>query len=306
MLNEYLNKLEYELDKRNIEEKNDILQYFEEMITDRVESGEKIEDVITSLGDASSLVTSLFGPSDHEEEKRENSTNRKFEEFYDVREIKIDNVSYDISFTKASGRTVSVEFNDDEYNTLKIRYEHGKLKIEQECFKGLDRFFNAFSKLFSNDRKETFGNYKAVITIPENSELDLNVETVNGDLEFEEIQAGRLRINGVNGDMSFDHCAFERNEIDSVNGDIEIRDMSILDRFKTDLVSADLKADMLRCEEIRIESVSGDVDLLIDGQADQYDVKISKVLKEQSYQGRGRGKLRIETVSGDISYSFTR
>ena len=105
--------------------------------------------------------------------------------------------------------------------------------------------------------------------------------------------------------MNFDHCVFERNEIESVNGDIVIRDVTIADRLKADLVNADLKADILRCEEIRIETVSGDVDLLIDGQQDQYDIKVSKILKEQSYRGRGRGKLRIETVSGDIQYSFT-
>lgn len=304
MLNEYLEKLEYELDRRNIKDKNDILQYFEEMITDRVESGEAIEDVITSLGEASSLVTSLFGPSDHEERTSEKTGNRKYEEFANVKEIKIDNVSYDISFKKSFGNTVSVEYNDDDYNTLKFRFEHGKLKIEQESFKGLDRLFTAFSKLFSDDRKEIFGKYKAIITIPEDT--DLKIETVNGDLSFEEIEAGRLDIDGVNADIKFDHCAFEAAEIESVNGDIKIRDMMIEDRFKADLVNADLKADMLKSEEIKIDSVSGDVEVLIDGEADQYDVKVSKILKEESYRGAGRGKLRIDTVSGDIQYSFTR
>ena len=52
MLNDYLERINKELETRNIAEREDILNYLEEMILDREENGEETEAIIREIKDA--------------------------------------------------------------------------------------------------------------------------------------------------------------------------------------------------------------------------------------------------------------
>ena len=60
MLNDYLERINKELEARNIAEREDILNYLEEMILDREENGEDEEAIIASLGTPEEVVAGLF------------------------------------------------------------------------------------------------------------------------------------------------------------------------------------------------------------------------------------------------------
>jgi DUF4097 and DUF4098 domain-containing protein YvlB len=84
-----------------------------------------------------------------------------------------------------------------------------------------------------------------------------------------------------------------------------MNDVTAQDRCKLQSVSGDIRAEELESKEIRIETVSGDVQLLIRGQRSDTDVKVEKPLNETKTNVGGSRYLKIETVSGDISWDFT-
>ena len=309
MMNEYIEALSLELQRRNISEKDDIIQYFQEMITDRLEAGESIEDILHSLGEPSDVVNSLFGKQEtpETEHEKENKGYRRYVEFVDISDVKVENISYDICFHTSESEKTVIEYDDDEYSTLKIDCEHHRLKIEQEySIKGLSSLFSSLSRIFSKNAQNSNHKYCADIYLPKNADLDMKIDNTSGELRFDSIEIGKLKLDTVSGDVEMDHCVFEDVDSDFVSGDLKICDVTIEDSLSADTVSGDLSIDMLRCEKIDIDSVSGDIDLLIDGERKDYDIRISKLMKDISYTGERNSSLKVDTVSGDIRFDFTR
>jgi DUF4097 and DUF4098 domain-containing protein YvlB len=305
----YLEELKRELEKRNIAEKDDILQYFEEMITDREESGEEIDSILSSLGEPCDVINSLYGAEEKEEsaETEKEDTSKRYS-FADVRSIKIENVTYDFCFHEDDVDEVTVVFNDDKYTTLNVECDNGRLKIEQEyAFKGITALFSSLTRLFSDsDKNNMAGRYRAEVFLPRNARLDLKMETVSGETRFTDIGIGDLKMETVSGDLELNGCNFDDCSVDSVSGNIEVHDLIVDEKFDVESVSGDLEIDGIRCEKIEIDTVSGDAEILIDGPKDDYNVKISKVLKDISTEGKRHSYLKVNTVSGTITYNFTK
>ena len=51
MLEKYLEDLRVELDRREVDDREGILQYFEEIINDRIDNGESEEEIIKEIFD---------------------------------------------------------------------------------------------------------------------------------------------------------------------------------------------------------------------------------------------------------------
>lgn len=56
---EFLSKLEEELDNLHYEEKNNILEYYEELIEDKKESGEKEKEIIKDIGSIDEIIKDI-------------------------------------------------------------------------------------------------------------------------------------------------------------------------------------------------------------------------------------------------------
>ena len=61
MMYEFIEELRFELCKKDVNDMEDVLSYFEEMIKDRMENGEEIEDILADLGDPKRIADTLFG-----------------------------------------------------------------------------------------------------------------------------------------------------------------------------------------------------------------------------------------------------
>ncbi len=307
MLNEYLVDLAVELEKRGVSDVKDTVQYFEEMMTDRMENGETVEDIIASMGTPKDVVASLYGYQEEAETKEIPEDSLHVMSFPDVRDIKIENVTYDIDFIPSDGGEVVLEYNDDKYCTLNVSFQHGKLKIGQEyAFKGITALFASLAKIFSDKDNNNAGRYKATISLPVDLKPDLDMETVSGDVALNGINIGDFDLDTVSGDVKLSGCSLNDCSLESVSGDFDIRDLTVAKKFDCDLVSGDIRLDRIACEKIDIDSVSGDVDILVDGARVDYDIKVSKVLKDISIKGNRRSCLKVDTVSGDVRFDFTR
>lgn len=57
--NEFVNKLRFQIRKFEKEEKEEIVNYYNELIDDRLDNGEKEEEIIESLGRVKDIVDNL-------------------------------------------------------------------------------------------------------------------------------------------------------------------------------------------------------------------------------------------------------
>lgn len=308
ILNEYLGMIKDQLERRNIDEdeKEDILQYIEEMITDRVENGESEDEVIASLGAADKLIDDLFPDAKVFYDEKEELARRKNVSFMDVKKIDIDSANYDFSFAVCDDDQVYVEYDSDEYLSLDIRFDHGILKIDQHnSVQGMGYLFTSLSKMFSKKGIDSSRKYEAIINLPKCCDIKFDIDNVSGDMRFADITGYDMKLESVSGDLYFESCDFTKLKIESVSGDIEMNDVTVENRCKLQTISGDIKAEELESKEIRIETVSGDVGLLIRGERSDTDVKVEKPLNETKSKVGGSRYLKIETVSGSVNWDFT-
>ncbi len=300
---EFIEELRFELCKKDVEDMEDILSYFEEMIRDRMEGGEDIESILADLGDPKLIADSLF--EDREESavsKDKSEISESKTAFADVQKISTETVSYNIDFRLADGEEVVLEYENDEFSTLKYSLHHGKLLIEQEYeYRGLDSLRSLLSRFSSKGKKRS---YHATLYIPADIDLDIQIDNVSGDLSFFELRCGKLDIDTVSGDLRFDSCAFDDTEIDGVSGDIAITDTVFENEISIELVSGNLRMDRCGCPDIDIENVSGNIDLLLNEKRSNTSVSISGLRRNKEYKTDGNASLKIETVSGKVNYSF--
>ena len=147
----------------------------------------------------------------------------------------------------------------------------------------------------------------------------IEVNTVSGHVRVDSGQ-GRLKVVTVSGDMEIDYHA-EEVDLQTVSGDIEAALVSV-SRLRIQTVSGDVgaTAGTVDSATLDLETVSGDVML---GLADSVDARITvttgpggdiynrltKEVPEEIFPGQvklvgqageGKGRIRINTVTGDV------
>ncbi|MBT8135654.1 MAG: DUF4097 domain-containing protein [Gammaproteobacteria bacterium] len=112
--------------------------------------------------------------------------------------------------------------------------------------------------------------------------------SVSGDIELESGQTSRLKLNTVSGDMDFSGAMARNAKVDaeSVSGDV------------------DLRLDSLYDTDYYLESFSGNISPVL-GQKAQKKSKYAPGSRLELIEGNGDNRVRIETMSGDISIRET-
>lgn len=122
------------------------------------------------------------------------------------------------------------------------------------------------------------------IWLPENSQADLDLKTVSGEVDIENIKLYELTATTVSGDIKAHALTLEKLQLKSVSGDIEVNDSTVnsADAFS---ISGDVKMKLQNSNQLKYElhSLSGDI--------------------EKSVQDSNLANatlVRIQTTSGDI------
>lgn len=302
MKNSFLEKLELELRRRNYGDVDNVVSYFAEMIDDRIEGGESEDDVIENLEAPSEIADELSHNGDvrisRESIRIDRDANDGREEmsetFEYVRSIDIDVVAYDIDIRKSSTGQTRLEYTRSKSTYLDVKQEAGTLKIGE---KRKDNGIFNFGRFFS------VGNsFSMTIYLPEEELVKMKIETVSGDVCIADAFCQDLDIELVSGDLQLGETRCDHAHIKTVSGDIEIDGLS-LDSLNMETVSGDIHGEMIAASIAKINTVSGDVECLLAGEQSEYAVTIIKPTKERS-MGNGDRRLSIETVSGDVDYSF--
>lgn len=304
MLNDYLQLLKQELESRNINDSDEILAYFEEMISDRLDNGENLEDILNKLGEPE-IVAESFG-------KREEDTptfkDKETESlvFESVHSFDIETVSYSYSFLPSSDSLFHITYEKDESTSLNISVSHDRHGADIEIEQDFSEFNLGNVLLKWADRKnKKVKNYQAWIYIPMEQKTDLEIDNVSGNLTFRNVSLADTEIDNVSGRITMESVTLRALECSSVSGSINMEDLKIEEDLEIDSTSGDIQAERILCEEIDINTVSADVDLTMIGSKQDFDIEISKLRSSESYEGDGDLSLSIHTISGKISYRFT-
>lgn len=135
----------------------------------------------------------------------------------------------------------------------------------------------------------------------DNKKIRTRVESVSGDIDLQGLD-GFIEVGSVSGDMVLYNSKFETVEIQTVSGDLTY------------------KSGLYGDSRLSAESVSGDVDIKFTGKVSaRFDIesfagairncfgpepvrtsKYTPGLELQFKQGKGRGRVEIQTLSGDV------
>ena len=302
MLNDFMDELREELIARNAEDMADVLQYFDEVITDRKENGEDIEEILSSLGSPKKIVESLYGKDKGISSADEDEVRNERLVFPQARQIKVDSADYYFEILPSENDDAVLEFESDRSKTLVSRFRHEKLEIEEEyAYHGLGFLRGLFTKLSGKNSR----TLHATLYVPKNRKISVEFDNVSGDLRFSSLDLKTLEIDSVSGTVAISDCTLSDLEAESVSGNIVLLHSYIGNKAGFDLVSGSFSATQLACRKITAETVSGNIDLSMMSRRDETGISVSS--RDLDLDLRSKHKkntLRLESVSGNITYRF--
>ena len=298
MIEEYLERLKKALNKKNIPETDDILQYFEEMIEDRVEQGENLEDVLNDLGEPEQIVRAFSGKEETpKQEKNIDKSQQDRTIYHGIRKIKITSTSYDFEFLRSSDEETIFECDGDD-DTMMHEQVGDTLNIEQD-FPFYGKGAGILQKVFHG----SFDGGNVMLHVPDGCVVIM--DNVSGDIKIDGLRLEQFNLDSVSGDIDMDDTTARAMKLNTVSGDIEMDDVFVEETLKIDSVNGDYDGDRIDCKDIIINSVNGDIDIGLNARRDQVQYKVTSLFHEKtSGSGEFDHKLRIDTVNGDIDYHF--
>ena len=302
MLNNYLERLNKVLSVLEPEERNNIMDFVEEMINDRIEIGQSEQEILESLGEPEEFAKNFIG--NEEFKKIENKATQlidKHLEFENVQKLDIESISYSYVIQSTTGNKLTVDYEDSADSSLNITMRNGTLSIEQDPMNQFD-FSNMFRKW--SERKNIFSSSTVTISIPESYNCSLDIENVSGKIEINGIASGKTYIENVSGKITITNTFVEKLDCETVSGAIDISQFSSASTIDIESVSGSIKLQDINCDHITIESVSGSVNTSILGNYEDYNIEIEGLFNNKTIDNNGHKSLNIETVSGSINYKF--
>ncbi len=216
----------------------------------------------------------------------------------DVSEIEVNWVSSDITVKQSGSDKLSVKENDrglNEKQKLHWRISGDKLII-QYCKSGYHGRFPSNTKDLTIEVPEgislNIDGVSSDIALTGSQNYDnFSLDTVSGDIRFDEVEADKIKINTVSGEIKGGKVSSDKAELHTTSGDVRLEPAG--------------------SDKLKIGTVSGDVTLLSlpDGGAEiEYSHVSGSLSTDREYEkdgnkynfGRGSSKIDVDTVSGDL------
>lgn len=292
-MNEFLKELRSLLVANHSEDVDSIVEYFEEYIEDKKESGELEEDILDELGTPTDIVSEIL-----ERKVVKNNINGL------ITIIDADVKSLDIEITTDDVEEVFVE--KDENANVYVETRDNVLTIKQLEDVHNTSFFNRFSQVIK-------------VKLPEDSHLEevkvssasgdlyvegslyiesLGVRSMTGDIEFDEVEINQLSLKLKSGDVEIEDSNIHQASINTLSGDIDIEDVS-METCDIDMKSGDIDIDNLEVNSLSARTLSGDIDIHLVGDREDYTIQ-----ENHKIYGSGEHNIKVSTLSGDIDIDY--
>lgn len=361
--NNFLNQLRNQLSAVSKEEQDRVIEYYSEIINDKIDDGKSEEQAISELNSPQKIAQKII--EDYENTKTEAYASvykhskavipkkrsvgamvgfdvkaldlcgepRQVVKEYSTDELKsisVDFMSNYIIIKKSATDKIKFTYYTTDCCPASIKYENGEIYLGND-FNAFEYNLKQFTKGFFHGIRK-FG-LDTVIEIPNGcTDININIDISNGEIEAEDIIANDIYLQTSNGNITAKNINANTLKADTSNGKVTLSGVTVKNLINTTtsngkIILSDITAKKLINTEtsngaIEIEDIASDNIILqtsnsaiqgnIIGNADDYNVSSSTSNGNDSlavYNGKNTAsdkKLEVETSNGSISVEFTK
>lgn len=293
---EFMKQLDTKFDNLIHSDAKKLLEYYSELIDDKIEDGINEDKVISSLGNIDLIAKKLIEELNLSKSKKNTNTTNNINNFYidslKTCEFKVSDI--ELINIKVNYSDIIVEESYDENIYIEYKSEYNELLCENKSIYITDVYNDSDSSVMfiSGD--------KIKIKIPQNSNIDLKINSLSGDVSVIDIKNIKfISIHTINGDIEIENTmvTFKLNII-SGSGDVLFKDNKV-NTFNVDTSSGDVNLiDSSFDNLVKLKSSSGDISVNNCVYNDNVVVKVTSGDFVSQSMTINRN-IDIKTVSGD-------
>lgn len=302
MKDKFLKELCVALNDLNYSDIDETIDYYEELISDKVDDGMDEDEIIRSFGSCQEIARRLVDEdstkniSNHGEIKitrcdTVEDMNTKSFPIDDIEKIKIESCTYNYNIVGRQADEIVVEYGADNDSSFNVYEKNGTLKLKEE----MSDLLNSFT--------DKTGTNEATIYLPIHWNKKVKIELVDGDVSVISANLDKLNIEIVTGTITIDDLTSNKLGIQLTSGDAIVNDCE-LKKFNFELGTGNLTSERLKADKVNIEIVNGDVQLSVLGNQDDYHISVFEQGNEYSKNDDKDKHINAEVVMGKFEYSF--
>ena len=332
---EFLETLSNLLESISPEERTNTLEYYTEMIEDRMENGLSEEEAVAALGDIREIADQVKQCASECNQARPVA-----EPASALRSITIEESSGDLLIEGGNfDAPYTLDFENGRKEEYAVSEQNGALVIRHIRQKRSGAHFSLFSAASSKLILHINGALDQLNVCTSSGDTEIRTLTVkrtltvsgtSGDVRLSEVHCpGECSLNTGSGDIRAEGCSWqnakittasgnltlfngsaETMEIHSASGDIDIQDSNIAQALRLQTSSGDVSFRHVKVPDFCAKSLSGDFDLTdsdfgtLQGQSASGDFCLRSVQANHIQLSAASGDLRIQLREIEGGYDF--
>ncbi len=292
----FLDELKRELNNCEVDDIDEVIAYFDEMIEDRKENGMDEEMIISHLDSPKEIALVLKGKEYKEEKHDEEIYDDDDKQVYstdgkDIIMVKISLNADDITVKRGDDERLYFIYDRKKDGRYSIVNKGDELKITDNGPK-----FIFFSKGESNEVE---------LILPRTYKGEMKVEALSGDIKISDLEGSFVKVETLSGDIDLEESTIRSLKVQSTSGEISITDTRGQE-IKVESVSGDIELNDLTYDFIKVENVSGNSSIDILGNEEDYAVYYDHLFENYKLRQslKDTRRLKMEAVTGQIEYHF--
>lgn len=207
--NEFLKELKSHLSNISGDEQNIIIEYYSEIINDKLDDGQNEEEIISELGSPKKIaltVTKDYYERENQDYRKSTTINKNFRqavkeyEYDGINSINIDIMNSDIILKASCNNNIKITYYTNECFPKTIENINGNITLKNVFFPFKDTLKQIAKNFLYLWKKH---NLKTIIEIPvECTNLKFNLHTSNAKIFIQNIKAEKLNIKTSNGKIN--------------------------------------------------------------------------------------------------------
>lgn len=285
-----------------------LLEYYAEMIDDRVEDGVAEEEAVAAMGDPADIAREFAS------EAPQAAPQPAAEAVTALRQLRIRVANADVNILREplpGGAAAQLRFSDP--GRFEWRADGDVLEVSEKDAARLRLSFDSIRRLLTSD------GLRLTVALSEGLPGDLDCHSAGGDVTISDVSLGgaarlhsasgdfrvrqvrcadMLEIGTQSGDAQLNGLTAASAAFKAASGDIEAMSVSVEGTLQVETASGDVTLRALRCGGLSVSCTSGDVELDRGAAGDTAvhtvsgDVRLDELETDPS--------LNVQTVSGDI------
>lgn len=316
----------------------EVLDFYREMIEDRMEDGMEEEAAVEQLGSVEDILARCVQglTVTHAAPEAGKAPNRG------ISRVEIREREFDVTIVPTTEDTYRLEASSEGYHDVTLengtlRIVRSKQRMERRLFfsdsgeltlylpKGQYQALDVTTASGDIEVRQDFGTVHITgassdVTLAGTYSGKVTVQTASGDVSLEGIFGAALEVKTASGSQNL-KGRFASGKLLAASGDIEISQASFSEDLAVEAASGDLEISNVLAQELRLRSASGDVRMervcaeILDLESTSGDLDLEQVLSKENFLCRTRSgdvvlkrcdgpHMEFTTISGDISGSL--